>query len=140
MTEQQLRILSLESNTALGDYGEQIAATLLRRLGYKVRIHRHAGYDLTATNRLTGQVFKIEVKTARKHSDNKWRFTAIKNGHTHSKHSDIIICLQFEYGCFTPYIIPVSDVANKPSICITSSAVKYAGKYRQYQSNWSILQ
>lgn len=142
MAEITMNDCAVINNYALGEIGELYAMRLLRGLGYRVRRYHHKGYDLIATNLTTGDRLRIEVKTARKHSDGKWRFTTIKNdkyGRTNSAHSDIVICLQWWEASFTPYLIPIADILGKVSICVTSNPIRYAGKYRQYQHNWDNL-
>jgi hypothetical protein len=137
MTVQQLHNKWLNSHTAFGAYGEQRAASLLWRLGLMVIPSK--GCDLIAVNRSTGERWRIEVKTAKRSNDGKYRFTCIKRNHTHTNKSDIVICLAYDGGEFGPFIIPVKDIIGKSSVCITSNPNTYNGKYAKYKNNWSLL-
>ncbi len=133
------------SNTAKGTMGELAVMRLLRKQGFKVSRKRHTGYDLLATNKVTGQVLRIEVKLAYTGKDKKYRATTVKCGQygsTDFRKSDFIIMLcqeKFTGGTLTPFIIPCKDI-NTRQIAITSNPQTYTGKYAIFRNNWSILQ
>lgn len=116
----------------LGYAGEMTAARLLTEAGYRVvKAFRYEG-DLKAQNRQTGELFRVEVKTAMRGGDGKWRFLLFKKsrfGVTDYRHSDIVILLAVvEAFQVVPFVVPVESLGrNRVQLAITSHPLRYAG-------------
>lgn len=134
-----------DSNTSKGTRAELKVAAHLRKLGYKVSVLRHAGYDLLITDKVTGETKRIEVKFSSQNNDGKYRATtrkAGKYGHTDHMKSDYIVfvCQPPKTGgkC-TSFIIPSYIQGEKTFLCVTSNPVTYNGKLSSYKERWDIL-
>lgn len=140
----QLGYAALEHNhVKLGMLGERYAAQLLRDRGFKVeRAGRRAG-DLRAVDRVTGEIFKVEVKTARSDKRGKWQFKLYDAGHTNHLHADILILLAVSFSdCgvnVTEFVLPVSDMAEQNTATICRNPDTCKGKLASYRGNWSHL-
>lgn len=137
----QMSLITIESNiskrshTAIGALGERAAAILLEKAGYAVSFtnQRQAG-DLKAINTETGETYTIEVKTARRCSDRKWRFTLAKTGHTDHRHADFVILMcALKSGRMIPFVIPISELENQRAAVISSHPEDYSGKFSIYR-------
>jgi Domain of unknown function (DUF3883) len=134
------------SNTLKGSIAEHAIARYLRKIGYKAKVMRHAGYDILAVNKSTGETIRIEVKVSTQNKDKKYRATTYKYGrygHTDHTKSDVIIFLcQLPYtaGQCVPFIIPTQAQGNKTFLCVTSNPLTYNGKLAQYRNDWSMFQ
>src|SRR5688572_14656610 len=87
--------LAQRSRRSIGVMGERAAAALLEASNYQVsftRIGEKRG-DLRAINAATGQVHYIEVKTARRCKDGKWRFTLFLTNKIDHRHADTVMLL-----------------------------------------------
>jgi hypothetical protein len=126
-------ILALASRThrEIGAVGERWLCETLERQGYRVaygQLGKKEG-DLRVIDVITGEVLKIEVKTARQCKDGKWRFTLAKDGHTDHQHADMVALLAvMASGRVIPFVMPVEAVANQRQAVITSHPERYAGK------------
>lgn len=117
-----------------GYYGEKMLRDHFTSLGYMVSHRKHMG-DLILTHPITGEIKKIEVKSARKGKDGKYRATLIKTGCTDVRDSDVLILLVAKKVDDTDiYIIPVKDIFNRRHIVITSD--NYHGRFAQYKNAW----
>jgi hypothetical protein len=128
----QLKLHLSTSHVAIGMAGELLIARALEERGYQVAItHQHG--DLTAYTP-QGEILYIEVKTARRCKDGKWRFTLYKQGHTDHKRADLValVCV-LRTGDVTPFIVPVSALIDKHQACITSYPTDYRGWLVQYR-------
>lgn len=120
----------------LGSLGEITVHKALEAAGYQVRAGRRSEGDLHVTDRPTGQVLRVEVKTALRSSDRKWRFTLWVAGRTDYRHSDVVILLAvLEDFRYIPYAIPVADLGQRSQLCITSHPASYAGWLAPYRLN-----
>lgn len=121
---------------ALGCAGEIWVSEQLARAGWQVSFTRereHRG-DLRAVHPMTGEILKIEVKTARQGKDKKWRFTLVKQGCTDYRHADVLILLcALKSGHVVPFVIPVAEIPNRRQMCITSHPNSYAGDLARYR-------
>lgn len=130
------------SNSRKGALTENYVAKYLRSIGYKVEVCRLSGYDLLATNKITGEVLKIEVKFSSRNNDGKYRATTIKRDATDHRKSDFIIfvCQNIlDGGNCTEFIIPCKDQGDKTFLCVTSNPVTYNGKLSVYKNAWHLL-
>lgn len=124
------------SNTAYscGPLGELLALILLCERGYEVTpSHRSKAGDLKAVSP-TGEIFRVEVKTARRCKDGKWRFTLEKNGKTSIVNTDVVLLLAIsKTGHATPFVIPTHQVLGKRQITISSNPRTYKGCYASFR-------
>lgn len=114
----------------LGSAGEKLAIAMLQDAGFKAYKtgERNEG-DIHAKCPKTGQLFRVEVKTAsRSEARKNWQFCLNKPKHTNTSHSDyiLLICVA-EKDVFT-YLIPSGFLAGISQFCITSHPTKYKGK------------
>lgn len=124
---------------AIGELGECIARLLLEKSGYMVittRIGQKRG-DLVAINRDTGEVFKIDVKTARRGKSGKWTFTLFKSrGHTDYRLSDFVLLLPvLKSGAVVPFVVPRSALGERSTLKLASNPREYAGKWATYRQS-----
>lgn len=128
--------LADHSHTAIGMMGERWLMTKLAAQGLHVSLTQPGERrgDLRVVNPSTGEVRLVEVKTARKGRDGKWRFTLVKKGHTDHRRADVIVLLAVTAsGKVIPFIVPVSDLAAKHHAVITSHPAQYAGRLAKYR-------
>ncbi|GIL12528.1 MAG: hypothetical protein BroJett038_12480 [Chloroflexota bacterium] len=116
----------------LGFAGERTAAQLLTEAGYHVTQSRRCEGDLKAQNRQTGELFRVEVKTAMCCRDGKWRFLLFKRsrfGSTDYRNSDIVLLLAvIESFQVVPFVVPVAALGrSRVQLVITSHPLRYAG-------------
>lgn len=117
----------------LGYMGEKTAAAALRSAGYRVAPGKPLGGDLHVIDSETGEVLYIEIKTARRGCDGKWRATLIKAGKTDHRICDLVVLLTIVEGRqIVPFVIPVG-VLDKPHIVITSDPRTYHGRLATYR-------
>lgn len=129
--------LANRSHNAVGALGERTAWLLFEKAGYAVnRAGAHRG-DLRVIRPDTGEFANVEVKTARRCKDGKWRFTLIvgKNGEkTDHRDADYVLLLPvLSSGQAVPFLIPVDVLANQRQAVITSDPLRYSGKLAAYR-------
>lgn len=131
------------NHNALGVWGEKYAERRLKNLSAVVsaRIeHKLYAGDVKAVLE-TGEIKRIEVKTARLGIDGHFRFTLVKTGHTAHKWADYVLCLcVYDESLVIPFVIPTSACGTVRAIAISRDVVKYAGKWAAYRQNWSVIQ
>lgn len=133
-SDYQLRVLASRTRHALGMIGELYARQLIEQGGYIVKESTSHNGDLLVIEPDTGETLKIEVKTAKRGKDKKWRFTLWKKGHTNHRNADIVLLLAVtKSGQFVPFVVPVDAIKDKSQACITSHPVSYAGQYAKYR-------
>lgn len=140
----QRRLFQLElglsdlKRKAVGAAGEWIAYNLLEESGYAVAMIGRGDRrgDLMAINRETGEVWRIEVKTARR-TRTGWQFLLRKNdkhGRTDCSDSDVVILLAIlKSGRAVPFVIPVAAIGTRKMISFRSHPEVYAGQWAQYR-------
>lgn len=123
-----------------GAAGEMMVTRALEARGYEVSRDRTRG-DLKVITP-DGEIVGVEVKTARKCSDGKWRFLLRKDGHQDHRKSDVVIMLcVMRTGDVVPFVVPTSVLVDQRQAVITSLPYTYAGKlaaYRQRMHELSI--
>lgn len=139
----QLRLANNSYNA--GVHGEHLAAALLEKAGYLVEFVRrddHAG-DLRATDQASGEVWRIEVKTARRSAAGRWQFLLRKNdrhGVTTCQQSDLVLLLAvLKTGTAVPFLIPCPALAGIQKIEIPSHPEEYAGKWAVYRQRGPLV-
>lgn len=126
----------------LGTAGEKYAVKLLSRLNEvvsaRVEPRKYAGDLHVILN--TGEIKRVEVKTATRNKDGYFRFTLVKDNHTNHTGADVVICLcVLDFDLVIPFVIPVSACESKRVIAISNNVVKYAGQWATYRDNWRVI-
>lgn len=122
------------SHNELGERGELTAKILFRKAGYYVEKASERCGDLRVTCTSTGQTWRVEVKTARRAKDYKWRFTLWKEGHTDHRYSDIVLLLAVTAtGDVVPFVVPIAVLKDQNQAVISSEPHYYAGKLAAYR-------
>lgn len=119
----------------LGLSGEKYIVDKISASGYIARFagcERFSG-DCLAINQYTGEILKIEVKTAQCGAKGEYRFCLIKENHTSHKHSDfvVLVCVD-NNGTHYTYVIP-SSLIFSTYITISSHPTRYRGKYSPFK-------
>ena len=123
-----------------GRWGENWVVERLREQGIHARrSYRGEKGDVQAVMPETGQILRIEVKTANRSKDKKWRFTLWLAGHTDHRKADLVILVALVEGEAVPFIVPVSELYNQRQAVITSHPKRYAGKLFSYRDAWNNL-
>ncbi len=129
--------MSRPSRKVMGDLGEAYAAYLLQLSGYIVTHIRQA--DLAATNPATGELLRVEVKTAQRRPDRKYVFQLWNPG-TDYRHSDRVLLLAIQPSRYpVPFIIPTDKITFRSTIVITSHPLRYAGMWAEYRQNTGVI-
>ena len=105
-------------NLLVGAGGEAHAHVMLEKAGYVVTYptERKQG-DLKVTDKATGQILKVEVKTSREGRDGKWQVSLNRGAKTSVRHADVVIIqLVMRSGRVVVFIIPAWIVATKKQI------------------------
>lgn len=138
-----------DKSSAVGVYGERIAADALTAAGYRVwSTDRAAPGDLHAINPRTGEVTIIEVKTARRTVNRSnpagyWQFSLYRarpGGKvcTDARRADVIILLAVQdNGSVVAFVIPASELGNRKKIAI--SCLDGGGKWQAFRQPLSAL-
>lgn len=133
--------MSKHGRKRTGMLGEAIAAKMLERGGYDVTFTEEGTFcgDLRVVDKQTGQVTKVECKTARRAVDGKWRFTLTSTGtgRTDYRHSDVVVLIAVHdvTGTVTPFVIPVDQLGDRCQVCISSQPDRYAGRWADYRQS-----
>ena len=106
-----------------GSYGEQIVKTLTA--GGLGKIGRDSDIVLSDGT-------QIEVKTARKGKDGKYRARLYKPGSQDHRKSDYVVFVLLDDRVYF-YVIPTDDIRDHVQLTITSHPNTYNGKYAQYK-------
>lgn len=127
---------------AVGAWGEQWAAAALSRNGYQVSFTRQqSAGDLRVCDPSTGEIFAVEVKTARRSKSGRatafqfclYRARATGKVCTDAARADVVILLAVhESARVTAFVIPAAILAGSKKIAIThpDGPTKWAD-YRQ---------
>jgi Holliday junction resolvase-like predicted endonuclease len=121
--------------------GEQVAARLLGQSGYSVSFMqaRQKRGDLRVVELATGEVHYVEVKTARRGKDGKWRFTLYKKGKTDHRNADFVVLLAIlESGRAVPFVIPIVVLEQRKQAVIGKHPESYVGKLAAYRQSGEI--
>ena len=105
-----------------GFAGEYFARHLFNRYGFiaDVQTEKKRG-DLRVCDPVTGECWKVEVKTARRRPDGRWAFQLFKRGKTDYRHSDYVMLLAvIGGGKVASFLIPVSSLGTRNTITISN--------------------
>lgn len=126
------------SSNGLGFWGEDWVSETLTKKGYQVTPHPTRGchFDLLVKQPTTGQLWRVEVKTARKASDGKWRFLLWRKGHQthHDSHLVILLAVTPIWTVY-PFVVPTSQLLNQNQAVITSHPQDYKGKLAPFRQH-----
>lgn len=123
----------------IGFYGEKVAQALFQDAGYKAyKSESYHGIDLNVVDRHTGEIYTVEVKTARMSERLKsWQFCLNKPKNCSSCNSAyILLILIAEKGIFT-YLIP-SEFFGKTKSFTISHPDKYHGKIESFRNRGAL--
>lgn len=124
------------NNKQIGGIGEIWLAEALRKQGYEVTpgIQGQKRGDLLAVDPRSGEMTRIEVKTARRGKDGKWRFTLVKKGCTDHRHADKVALLAvLKTGDVVLFMMPVDEIETQRSIAICSHPEHYNGRFAKWR-------
>lgn len=137
-------LASAKTRYQLGALGEKVIVETLTSMGYHARpSERKRGehFDVWAKDLTTGEILRIEVKTARACKDRKYRYTLYKVGAQDHNHSDYVILLALTAtDHLFPFVVPTLFLAHQHQAVITSHPLKYAGKLAPYRQNLQRLE
>lgn len=130
-SEAEMTVMLAHKRAYLGMWGEEWLKGKLERCGYQVS-NAHKGEfrgDLRVVDQVTGEVFRLEVKTARAGKDKRYRFCLRKKGHTDIAHADYValLCVS-RWGTVTPYLAPVTAFGDVGGVSIGQ-----AGKWDSFK-------
>lgn len=125
---------SNHSHNEIGLHGEHYVAQVFSNAGYIVRHcarERYSG-DLSIVEPITGEIFTIEVKTAKEDYQQRYGFCVRKAGHTDCSYSDFVALLCIDkHNQHHIYLIPASCI-NSQFAVISSHPARYKGKYAPF--------
>ncbi len=137
-------MLSNPKAHSVGLYGEQIAAQLLEEAGYQVSFTQAAERrgDLHVIDPDTGEIIRVEVKTARRNGNGRWAFCLRRKSRsgvgvrTDVAYSDVVILLAvLKSGRVVPFVIPSDELGTITTIKIPTHPQDYKGKYAVYRQS-----
>ena len=147
-TPMQLKLFQMEvhlsdmKRRAVGSAGEVMALMLLERSGYEVVTLPPSARrgDLLAISKATGESWRVEVKTARRNADGRWKFNLVKDGHTDCKCSDVVLLLAIlKTGRAVPFVISVTHIGKLRSIQFRSHPLDYSGRWAKYRQGKTLM-
>lgn len=126
----------LSEHVLTGNFGEDYVYRLLVNSGYIVRRTSNFAFsgDLEVIDPSTGEIFKIEVKTANQSHKNRFSFCLRKTGKTDCTYSDfvILVCIDTE-GKIYLYCAHCSCFGGAQLVTISSHPANYKGKYATFR-------
>ena len=124
-------IQAYHSHHVLGAWGESVVISLFGSSFIASKETRHFRADVKLISPYTGNIISIEVKTARKGKDGRYKFNLRKNKHT-DLHGDFVILQAISNtGNITQYIIPSALLSGKRQAFVTDN---YNGQYAKYRN------
>lgn len=136
--------LADKKRTAVGFYGEQVAAALFERSGYETVFVSHLKDkrgDLRVVDTATGECWRIEVKTARRGAGGLYQFCLRRRGGRPScsiDHADYVLLVAAlpKSGLTVQFLIPVADIApTQKQISFRNDPLAYGGKWAKYRQS-----
>jgi hypothetical protein len=127
----------LAEHILTGNFGEDYVYRLLVNSGYIVRRTGKFAFsgDLEVIDPYTGEIFKIEVKTANQSPHtNKFQFCLRKTGKTDCTYSDyvILVCIDKD-GKIYLYVAHCACFNGSQLVSISSHPTVYKGKYAAFR-------
>lgn len=127
------------SKKQLGDAGERVVQAALHHAGFQCGIkHERKCGDLRVYIPDAGQeIFKVEVKTARRSKNGNFQFVLEKDDKygatTHTNCDYVILLCVLESGFPVPFVVPCSALRGIKKIELTKNILSYSGKYKPYR-------
>jgi Holliday junction resolvase-like predicted endonuclease len=119
-----------------GNYGESLVQLFLKMCGFNaIKPVDNGCGDLLVTN--DSKSICVEIKTAHKGRDNKWRFTLEKHKHmgiTENINFLVLVALIDDESVF--FVIPADVIRGRRHIVITSNPKTYSGMFSEYRYAW----
>jgi Holliday junction resolvase-like predicted endonuclease len=119
-----------------GNYGESLVQLFLKMCGFNaIKPVGNGCGDLLVTN--DSKSICVEIKTAHKGRDNKWRFTLEKTKHygiTENINFLVLVALTDDESVF--FVIPADVIRGRRHIVITSNPKTYSGMFSEYRYAW----
>lgn len=138
MTMPELTAHMAQGRVAIGATGENVIARAFEARGYSVRTAYENG-DLHVITP-AGELNYVEVKTARRGKDGKWRFTLYKKNSQDHRYSDYVVLLcVMKSGFSVPFVIPTRFILDRHAIAITSYPQTYSGRFAQFRQSLKTL-
>lgn len=123
-----------QTEVAVGLLGEIAVARAFEANGYGVDISHNCG-DLTVID-TDGVIHRVEVKTSRKGTDGRWRFTLYKKGSQDHRKADFVVLLALaKTGHGIPFVLPIDVCRSKHSATISTWPLTYNGWLSQYRQS-----
>lgn len=124
-----------QTHNTVGLRGEIYAQRLLEASGYQTSTpaERHTG-DIRAVDTATGEVFKVEVKTARRGRDGLYQFCLRRGRKTNVADADWLLMLAISpAGLVTRFLMPASAVDGLCKFAIRGAPEGYSGRFAPYR-------
>lgn len=132
--------VSLMSRGEIGNAGEAWAYAEFERAGYAVARTNRGDQrgDLRVLDTDTGEVWRVEVKSARRTKGKHWEVCLRRQIKarvcTDISHSDMVLILAFpRIGAPVPFLIPVDALRGMSRLSIASDPRTYAGKWAKFR-------
>ncbi|MCU0481684.1 MAG: hypothetical protein MUE54_10810 [Anaerolineae bacterium] len=121
-------------NILMGKAGEAYAEKQFMDMGYKVTYPtEYKQGDLRVVDVTTGEIVRVEVKTARRGQNGRWQVCFRKGKKTDCHHADLVVMqLVLDSGQVIPYFIPSSDIGMLQGTSF-SNATSPSGKWAGYR-------
>lgn len=122
--------LGYSSPQTLGKYGEQFAFAWLKSSGYVVAdVSQDSGNgDLRVTIPDTGEIVRVEVKTATRGNDNRFQF-CLKNRFADIQESDYVLFLIVDrHSTLYHYVVPTAILGKTSKLSLRTHPTRYRGK------------
>jgi hypothetical protein len=123
-----------QTEVAVGLAGEIAVAHAFEANGYEAEIEHERG-DLRVTDE-RGQIHRVEVKTARRGTDGRWRFNLYKKGSQDHRGADYVVLLALaKTGHGVPFVLPIAACRDKHHISIATWPLFYRGQWSPYRQS-----
>lgn len=129
------------SSVDLGNAGERLAIALFKDNGFlaEKESEKFKG-DIRVVSPTTGEVIKVEVKTARKAENGRerWQFCLNRDGMTSCLYSDFCLLFAVLRGGVAAYLVP-KQALGKLKVIEISNPKKYKGKLAKFKIDHASL-
>jgi len=124
----------------IGHYGEKLAIAMLEDDGFKAfKPSDIREGDIHAVDRVTGELFKIEVKTSTySEASRKWQFCLKKGTKTDCRYSDYVLFILIDKNRVFTYLVPSSFLGDCRQLSITARPESYRGKIAPFFNRGSL--
>lgn len=123
----------------LGAWGELYVMGRLIEAGWSADFGQQGRDSDVVAISPQGIVHQIEVKSARKGKDNKWRATLIKDGHTNHNKADVVVFICQNSDELTFFVVPVEEIRDCRVMVISSNPRTYNGRWSAYRKESLVI-